>query len=237
MKSNFLSLLLFISFFQANSQNNMSNKTEATPEPIKVNKDTTISDTLSYALGTLLGASLKSQGFNELNLDDLNKGILHQIIGLSTYTLEQCDQIVRTYVSDKQNATYGPVKAAGEKFLAENLKKANIHVTQSGLQYEIIKEGTGKKPSATDSVKVHYEGKLVGATEPFDSSIKRGEPITFPLNQVIAGWTEGLQLMKEGSKYRLFIPYYLGYGENGAGQAIPPFSTLVFEVELIKVGS
>ena len=100
----------------------------------------------------------------------------------------------------------------------------------------MITEGTGKKPTSADSVKVHYEGKLIDGTV-FDSSIKRGEPITFMANQVIAGWTEALQLMKEGSKYRLYIPYYLAYGENGAGQAIPPFATLIFEVQLIKVGS
>lgn len=236
MKLKLSAFLLLLTFIKANTQNMNSKQDSMSNQPIKVNKDTTISDTLSYALGTLLGASLKGQGFNELNLDDLNKGILHQIIGLSTYSLEKCDQIVRAYVAEKQQAQFGPIKEEGEKFLAENLKKPNIHVTQSGLQYEIITEGTGKKPTSADSVKVHYEGKLIDGTV-FDSSIKRGEPITFMANQVIAGWTEALQLMKEGSKYRLYIPYYLAYGENGAGQAIPPFATLIFEVQLIKVGS
>ena len=104
----------------------------------------------------------------------------------------------------------------------------------SGLQYQVLSEGTGKKPKATDQVKCHYEGMLVDGTL-FDSSIQRGEPATFGLNQVIAGWTEGLQLMKEGAKYRFFIPYHLGYGEHGAGSSIPPFATLIFDVELIEV--
>lgn len=201
-----------------------------------VNKDTVITDSLSYALGNLLGSSLKNQGFNELHLDDLNKGILHAIVGMSTMTLPQCDQIVQNYMQDKKQAEYGPIKAAGEKFLAENVKKPNINVTATGLQYEILKDGVGKKAGPADSVKVHYEGKLIDGTV-FDSSIKRGEPIVLMTNQVIAGWTEALQLMKEGSKFRLYIPYHLGYGEQGAGQAIPPFSALIFDVELIKVGS
>ena len=125
-------------------------------------------------------------------------------------------------------------KANGEKYLEENAKMENVKVTPSGLQYMVLKEGTGKKPSATSEVKCHYEGMLVDGTL-FDSSIQRGQAATFPLNGVIAGWTEGLQLMKEGAKYRFFIPYHLGYGERGAGQSILPFSALIFDVELIEV--
>lgn len=124
-------------------------------------------------------------------------------------------------------------KAAGMAFLAKNAKKPTIVTTASGLQYEILKEGTGASPSATDSVTVHYKGTTIDGTE-FDSSYSRGTPATFPLNRVIAGWTEGVQLMKEGAKYRFYIPSDLAYGARGAGQAIGPNSTLIFDIELIK---
>ena len=122
----------------------------------------------------------------------------------------------------------------GREFLAENAKNDSVKVTESGLQYMVLKEGNGAKPSPTDEVTVHYTGKLINGTV-FDSSVERGEPATFPLNGVIPGWTEGLQLMSEGSKYRLFIPSELAYGERGAGKDILPNSTLIFDVELIKV--
>jgi FKBP-type peptidyl-prolyl cis-trans isomerase FkpA len=125
-------------------------------------------------------------------------------------------------------------KAAGMAFLAENAKKPNIVTTASGLQYEVLTEGTGASPSASDSVTVHYRGTTIEGTE-FDSSYSRGAPSTFPLNRVIAGWTEGVQLMKEGAKYRFYIPSDLAYGSRGAGQAIGPNSTLIFDIELIKV--
>ena len=125
-------------------------------------------------------------------------------------------------------------RQAGEEYLAANAKKEGVVTLPSGLQYMVLNEGTGKKPKATDKVKCHYEGMLIDGAM-FDSSIQRGEPAVFPLNQVIAGWTEGLQLMTEGSKYRFFIPYSLGYGEHGAGTSIPPFSALIFDVELIEV--
>ena len=226
MKINVLLLGAILSFNHMDAQN----------DKITVKKDTVINDTVSYALGNLLGASLKSQGFNELNLDDLNKGILHQIVGMSNIELEECDKIIQRYMREKKQNEFGAVKAAGEKFLADNVKKPSVHVTPSGLQYEIISEGTGKKPGPADSVKVHYEGSLIDGSV-FDSSIKRGQPIVLMTNQVIAGWTEALQMMKEGAKYKLYIPYQLGYGEQGAGQAIPPYSALIFEVQLIKVGS
>ena len=126
------------------------------------------------------------------------------------------------------------MKKNGEDYLAENAKKDGVITLPSGLQYQVLKEGNGRKPKATDTVKCHYEGMLVDGTM-FDSSIQRGEPAEFPLNGVIAGWTEGLQLMQEGAKYRFFIPYTLGYGERGAGQSIPPFAALIFDVELIEV--
>ena len=121
----------------------------------------------------------------------------------------------------------------GQEYLAENAKREGVTVTNSGLQYEVLQEGEGKSPSATDVVKCHYEGRLIDGTV-FDSSYKRGEPSEFALNQVIKGWTEGLQLMKEGSKYRFYIPYYLAYGSRGVGN-IPPYAALIFDVELIEV--
>ena len=134
-----------------------------------------------------------------------------------------------------ERAEQGKVhKEAGEKYLAENAKKSEVITLPSGLQYQVLKEGNGKKPTAKDQVKCHYEGFLIDGTV-FDSSVQRGEPAVFGLQQVIAGWTEGLQLMQEGAKYRFFIPYRLAYGEGGAGGAIPPFATLIFDVELIQV--
>jgi FKBP-type peptidyl-prolyl cis-trans isomerase FklB len=128
---------------------------------------------------------------------------------------------------------YGTIKEEGEAFLLENATKEGVITTESGLQYEVIKMGKGKKPAATDRVKVHYHGTLIDGTV-FDSSVERGEPITFGLNQVIAGWTEGVQLMPIGSKFRFYIPQELGYGAQNAG-AIPPYSTLIFEVELLDI--
>lgn len=222
---NIFSILLTLSFLSYTKAQNM------------ISKDSiVIEDSLSYSLGSLIGANLKAQGFNELHIEDLSKGILHAIVDISKMDLAKCNSIVEAYLAEKKALEFGPNKAAGEKFLAENLKKPNIHVSKSGLQYEILTQGTGRKPGLADSVTVHYAGTLIDGTE-FDSSIKRGEPIQLMTNQVIAGWTEALQLMNEGSKYRLYIPYYLAYGENGAGPQIPPFSTLIFDVELIKVGS
>ena len=134
---------------------------------------------------------------------------------------------------DNNDTSYEVYLKQGEDFLAENAKREGVIVTSSGLQYEVLQEGTGKSPLATDIVRCHYEGRLIDGTV-FDSSYKRGEPSEFALNQVIKGWTEGLQLMKEGSKYRFYIPYYLAYGSRGVS-IIPPYSALIFDVELIEV--
>ena len=153
-------------------------------------------------------------------------------------TVEQAAQVAQTKMmaikAKNMEKEYGPNKVAGEKFLAENGKKDGIITTKSGLQYQVLREGNGKAPKATDQVECHYEGTLIDGTK-FDSSYDRGQTATFPLNQVIAGWTEGLQLMTEGAKFRFFIPYQLGYGERGAGASIPPFSALIFDVELVAV--
>ena len=199
-------------------------------------------DKVSYALGLGIGQQLTQMGASDLNIDDFAQAIKDVISG-SELKVQHRDaqQIVQDYFAKKEEklnaerAVQGKAhKEAGEKYLAENAKKDGVITLPSGLQYQVLKEGNGKKPSAKDTVKCHYEGFLIDGTV-FDSSVQRGEPATFPLQQVIAGWTEGLQLMQEGAKYRFFIPYRLAYGEGGAGQMIPPFATLIFDVELIEV--
>lgn len=199
-------------------------------------------DKVSYALGLGIGSQLKSMGADSLNIDDFAQAIKDTISGAELkVSHKESQQIVQEFFKEQeakqraQAAENGKVaREEGEKFLAENAKKDGVQVTESGLQYSVIKEGTGKSPKATDTVVCHYEGFLTNGTV-FDSSIQRGEPAAFPLNAVIAGWTEGLQLMKEGGKTRFFIPYNLAYGEAGAPGAIPPYAALIFDVELIEV--
>ncbi len=184
-------------------------------------------------------AGLMGDSTLKINYDMIKQGMINAIKGQKTnMTAEQAQEYVQKVMNDRQAVRmmekYGANKAAGEKFLADNKSKPGIQTTASGLQYEVIKEGTGVKPTASDLVKVHYEGKLTNDTI-FDSSIKRGEPTEFYVNQVIKGWTEGLQLMSVGSKYRFFIPQDLAYGANENNPQIPPFSTLVFDVELLEI--
>lgn len=190
---------------------------------------------LSYALGMVIGHNLKGMGVNNLNADDFAAAVADILTG-QTAKLDdtEAQQLVNNFLQKQQEAAGKAVREAGESFLAENAKKEGVTVLPSGLQYTVIKEGTGASPVATDRVKCHYEGTLPNGTV-FDSSYRRGEPAVFPLNGVIAGWTEGVQLMKEGAKYRFFIPYQLAYGERGAGQAIPPYAALVFDVELLEI--
>lgn len=190
---------------------------------------------LSYALGMVIGHNLKNMSVNEINAADFAAAVSDVLAGNTTKIDDaEAQQIVNTFLQKQQEEMGKAVREDGERFLAENAKKEGVAVLPSGLQYTVIKEGNGAKPLATDRVKCHYEGTLPNGTI-FDSSYKRGEPAVFPLNGVIAGWTEGVQLMNEGAKYRFFIPYHLAYGERGAGQAIPPYAALVFDVELIEV--
>ena len=199
-------------------------------------------DKLSYALGLGIGTQLAQLGAQDINVQDFMQAVEDMLHGKkSQLSQSEAQKLVNDFFQKQEERQMAQrreagkaAREAGEKYLEENAKKEGVKVTPSGLQYQVIKEGTGRKPKATDTVKVHYEGFLTDGTV-FDSSIQRGEPISFPLNGVIAGWTEGLQLMAEGSKYRLFIPYNLAYGEQGAGASIPPYAALIFDVELIEV--
>lgn len=199
-------------------------------------------DKVSYALGLGIGQQLAQMGASDLNIDDFADAIKDVINGNELKVPHKDAQtIVQEYFRQQEErinairAEQGKAaKAEGEKFLAENGKKEGVVTLKSGLQYEVLREGNGKKPKATDQVKCHYEGTLING-QVFDSSYKRNEPAVFPLNQVIPGWTEGLQLLQEGAKYRFYIPYILAYGESGAGGSIPPFATLIFDVELLEV--
>lgn len=193
-------------------------------------------DSLSYALGVLMGGSLKGQGF-DLDKDAFTTAFFAAKDGESLMMDEQtANGIVQSFQMEQAGKKSAAAKAEGIKFLEENGKRDGVTTTASGLQYEVLTEGTGASPVATDEVTVHYTGKLLDG-KVFDSSVERGQPATFGLNQVIRGWTEGVQLMKEGAKYRFFIPSELAYGERGAGADIGPGATLIFDVELIKVNN
>ncbi len=195
-------------------------------------------DKASYALGLGIGHQLRGMGGDKLNIDDFASAIKDVIGGKELkMSMKEAQIVANAFMqeAEEENRKAGAqFKVSGEQYLAKNADRDGVYVTDSGLQYEILNEGSGKSPKATDSVKCHYEGRLIDGTV-FDSSYRRGTPATFPLNGVIAGWTEGLQLMKEGAKYRFHIPYNLAYGANGAGESIPPYSALVFDVELLEV--
>jgi FKBP-type peptidyl-prolyl cis-trans isomerase FklB len=191
-------------------------------------------DSMSYAIGMLDANFFKTQGITSLNPEALAKGFADALKGTTMCSPEQADQIVRMQMQRITKQKIEPTIREGEKFLAENAKKPGVKTTSSGLQYEVITEGKGEKPVTSSTVKVHYEGFLINGFK-FDSSRDRGEPTQFPLNGVIRGWTEGVALMPVGSRYKLYIPYPLGYGEQGSGDAIPGGSVLIFDVELLEI--
>lgn len=192
-------------------------------------------DKLSYSWGLAMGRQLQGMGVKDLDLDTYMEAIKSVYAGTEpAVPVEEAQKLINEYLEDLQKKAEAAARAEGEQFLADNGKKENVKTTASGLQYVVVKEGTGAQPTAEDEVTVHYTGKLVSG-QVFDSSVNRGEPATFPLNRVIPGWTEGVQLMKEGAKYTFFIPSDLAYGPQGVPNAIPPHSTLIFDVELIKV--
>lgn len=192
-------------------------------------------DSMSYAIGMSVANFYSQMGIKNINAAQLTRAVndvfARRELALTDAQAQTCLMEVQSNIA-RQGAE--PNIKAGEQFLAENKKKAGVKTTASGLQYLVLREGTGIRPAAADTVEVNYAGTLIDGTE-FDNSYKRGQSISFPLNQVIRGWTEGLQLMSTGSKYRLFIPYQLGYGMNGAGSAIPGGSALIFDVELLNV--
>jgi FKBP-type peptidyl-prolyl cis-trans isomerase FklB len=192
-------------------------------------------DKVSYALGMSIANNIMASGVNGLNVEEFVKAITTYMAGEEpAMTPAEAQQVLNDYFTKLQEEQTAALKAEGEAFLAQNAKNEGVVTLHSGLQYKVLKSGNGATPKASDSVECHYEGRLISGTV-FDSSYQRGETATFGVTQVIAGWVEALQLMKEGDKWQLFIPYNLAYGERGAGAQIPPFATLIFDVELIKV--
>ena len=199
-------------------------------------------DKLSYALGLSMGNNFRSSGIQEINIQDFADGVSSVFSGAEPkMTYAEAKQIIQVFFEDLQRKQQEEAmkqaqinKAAGEAFLKKNAERGEVHTTATGLQYEVIEKGQGRSPKANDRVEVHYTGRLLDGTV-FDSSVERGVPATFGVTQVIPGWVEALQLMKEGDKWRLYIPSNLAYGPQGAPGAIGPNATLIFDVELIKV--
>lgn len=226
MKTPFLNLVLAGTVLWTSSCNAQNMKKEDLKTEL---------DTVSYSLGVNIGSNIKTQGVKELNLPAMMQGMKHVMSGDSPWLNDQqAMAAIQAYFSKISEAKGAESKKKGSEFLAENGKRKGVTTTASGLQYEVIKMGEGDKPLATDEVTVHYHGTTTDG-QVFDSSKDRGEPATFPLNGVISGWTEGLQLMPKGSIFKLFLPSELAYGERGAGEKIPPHAVLIFEVELLDI--
>jgi len=201
----------------------------------KAQNSETDMDSVSYSVGVLMAQSLKQQNFEKLKPEIIAEAISDVLNGKEPkFSVEKCNQLVQEYMQKSQESKFKSNVDEGKKFLEDNGKKSGIITTASGLQYEVLKPGAGVKPTPSNQVTVHYVGTLINGKE-FDCSLRRGEPATFGVTQVIQGWVEGLQLMPLGAKYKFYIPYNLAYGERGAGADIPPFATLIFEVELLKI--
>lgn len=219
MKNLILSLIVLLGFSSINAQN-------LNTEMEKV----------SYSLGVNVAKSVKSQGLESIDSDAIAKAFKDVFEGNTLeISEEEANIVLQDYFGKLANEKQKANVEAGQKFLDENAKRDGVVTTATGLQYEVLEEGSGDSPKETDNVTVHYHGTLIDGTV-FDSSVDRGQPATFPVNGVIPGWVEALQLMNPGAKYKLFIPSNLAYGERGAGGAIGPNATLVFEVELISIG-
>lgn len=194
-----------------------------------------VEEKVGYALGLNIARNLQDQGFEGFDYSSFTTALEdHYGKKELKMNVQEVNETLQSAMAKIQAEKHGPVLEEGKKFLEENAKRDDVNVTESGLQYRVMNAGNGKSPSPTDQVTTHYHGKLIDGTV-FDSSVNRGTPATFPVNGVIQGWQEALPMMKEGDKWELFIPYNLAYGENGAGGSIPPFATLIFEVELISI--
>ncbi len=219
MKKIQLVILSFTIAVAANAQINLTNQI----------------DSVSYSLGADIGSNLKKSGAEDINLDIFIQAMKDAISSENQLIAEEERmQIIRSYFQSLQSKKYGKNKEEGEAFLKANKSKEGVKVTESGLQYIVLKEGTGEKPTIDSRVKTHYKGTLLDGTV-FDSSYERGEPLEFAVKGVIKGWTEALLMMKTGAKWKIFIPSELAYGERGAGGSIPPHSALIFEIELLEV--
>jgi FKBP-type peptidyl-prolyl cis-trans isomerase len=237
MKKLLITVLIPLCGYAATAQTKRKPVVKKTTKPVTATavKFQTTLDSASYAFGSSMGASLKNDGLKTLNYDLLVKG-LKDAFGAQAPLLSQeaCQQVIGNLFKGLSSQKFASNINEGKTFLENNKKNAGVKTTASGLQYLVLTEGTGPKPAETDTVLVNYRGTLLNGTE-FDSSYKRNEPLSLNLDRVIPGWTEGMQLMPAGSKYKFFIPYQLAYGERGAGEDIPPYSTLIFEIELLKV--
>jgi FKBP-type peptidyl-prolyl cis-trans isomerase FklB len=234
MKKSILFVLIILSIGNvfAQSKKKSASQTTAAPAAVKLIDQT---DSLSYSIGIMVASFYKQQGITNINDAMVNKAIKDKMSGDSTLlTEQQCNQVLMGFIEKAKAEKAAAAKKQGEAFLAANKTKPGVTTTASGLQYVVLKQGTGPKPALTDKVKCDYEGKLIDGTV-FDSSVKQGKPIEFAVNGVIAGWTEALQLMNTGSKYRLFIPSNLAYGDQQMGSDIKPGSTLIFDVDLIEI--
>jgi FKBP-type peptidyl-prolyl cis-trans isomerase len=236
MKKLLITLLIPFCGYAAGAQTKskvMAKKTTKTVSAVK--KPTSTLDSASYAFGMSMAASLKNSGLTSLNYDMLVKGLKDSFTGQQTMlTQDAAQKAIGDVFKKASQAKFSVNITEGKKFLENNKKTPGVQTTASGLQYIVLTPGSGIKPKATDTVLVNYKGTLLNGKQ-FDSSYDRHEPLSLSLDRVIPGWTEGMQLMPAGSKFRFFIPYNLAYGERGAGQDIPPYSTLIFEIELLKV--
>jgi len=236
MKKLLIALLIPFCGYTVNAQTKKKPIVKKTVKPAAaVLSPKTTLDSASYAFGMSMASSLKNDGVKGLNYDLLIKGLKDAFGGQPTLLTQEASQkAIGNLFKTLSQAKFAVNINEGKAFLENNKKNADVKTTASGLQYIVVNAGSGPKPAATDTVVVNYSGKLLNGKQ-FDSSYDRNEPLSIELNHVIPGWTEGVQLMSPGAKYKFFIPYNLAYGERGAGQDIPPFSTLVFEIDLLKV--
>lgn len=226
--------ILCVAVAQAQTKKTTTAKKTVTTKTTTVAPKVSI-DSFSYALGVNVASNLRTQGIQSLNYASLQRAMTDVFTNKTPLLTEnQCKMAIQDKLMQYMNSKNSAAKEEGKKFLAENKKRPGVIELPNGLQYEIIKQGTGEKPKLTDTVKAHYAGSLVNGQE-FDNSYKRGEPLQIPVSGVIPGWTQALQMMPVGSKWKLYIPSDLGYGDRGAGGAIPGGAALIFDIELLEI--